>query len=71
MPSRRMVFCPVTTSFRSVRFMFFRLSEIVWVMLSVVSSFCANSSCGTSGRLGLPAAATVMSEGVLSSISSI
>lgn len=51
--------------------MFFRLSEMVWVMLSVVSSFCENSSCGTSGRLGLPAAATVMSEGVLSSISSI
>lgn len=29
MPSRRMVFCPVTTSLRSVRFMFFRLSEMV------------------------------------------
>ena len=70
-PSRSNVFSPVTTPFKSLKSIFFRLSATVRVMLSVVCRFCANSSGGTSGGLPFPMAAAVSSEVSFSSINNI
>ena len=70
-PSRSNVFSPVTTPFKSLKSIFFRLSDSVRVMLSVACRFCANSSGGSSGGLPFPKAAAVSSEVSFSSINNI